>query len=573
MVSDGAPSSLWRKHGVVLCLAALLLFHALFNALWLRQDWTMRGWDMGPHMVGVVNAHNLVREQGLAGAARVARGQGPYQWPSAAYLPWLLPTPLLGLGADNISLTSSGFLWLLLLLVFALGRRLCSWQSGLLAAALVGCYPLIYGEGRIIGFDLPNGVMVTLCLLLLLRTERLGRPGRGLLLGVGLGVATLIKPNVHFTLAIPVALYFVVALVRPPEQGRRRVVASTLLAAAAAALVSSVWWGGRLGAIAHTFVAHQQGTVRMPFHASSPLAFYLEALLKVMGPALLVALALGSVALLVDCWRRRREPPAKKSPRELWLLAAWIGGGAAVLSLISVHQQRYMLPLLPALALATAAGIRRLPAGAPRLAATALVLAAGAVTWGLGSVNAQLLPGSSPGPGQLMLGVKDSWAPPQTSRLVWVLTRAAETLQRRHPTGEGVLVRAVFDVDYDLPMRWSTPSILASVMPRVRLTRNLLGAEATNPIGDPVLNSSVPFITSRYSVRHCYSLRAYIAATPHAPRAEGCVRVFDQQVVPPKTSDFPPMRISVYHYPGCSLFLCRAEGFDPRSPEWINRPR
>lgn len=553
------PGQGWPRWVVPAVLTALVLVHGAGNLHWIWRDNTMRGYDMGPHIMGIVNAHNALSHQGLAALPEVVRGKPYYTWPSAAYLPHAALSMLFGVSTQALRAYNLLFLLLLLLPLYLLGRRLHSPGAGLLAAALVPLYPLVYGESRLVGMDLPAAAMVTVAAAALLSTERLQRTGRCLLFGVALGLATLTRPHAQLYLALPVLLFFARALIWPasPGGGRVRVLVNTGLTASLAALTAAPWWWGRLGEIADAFLRHGMQNPQMPRDASS-VAFYWEMLPLATSVPLLVAL-LAAAALLLVRWRwpllaRLTWLP---SGRDAWFLGAWIVCGFVTLGALNTHHLRYVLPLMPALALATALAVVSVRRAAVRRALVALLLLSGAAGWARDTI-AETVKVDGDARQFLLVGVTQApWGPPQDNAFFRQLDAAARTLQRRHGAGQGVVVKVLPNVVYELMVRWSVLPIFTTRMPELRVTDAPFPIRGTAPHLGEVFTSSVPYPPPRRPITHCYSIAFHRGVNPGPARQPGCERVFDQRL-PMCLAEGTFMRITLYHHPQCPHQVCQA---------------
>lgn len=581
------PLAIWQRRGVSLvCLALIIVAHAVVNLVWLQQDVSMHGYDMGLHIASISNGYNQIMERGLAGLAVVARGELPYNWPAAGYLPWIVLSLVFGLDVDRLCLFNLLFLALLIASTYAIGRRLWTRRAGLLAAALVGCYPIVHGESRVVGIDMPGAAMAALCVAVLLRSQRLQRTGVCVLYGLCLGAATLLRPHVHFSLAAPLALYLVLSLVGPrPGHGRLRVLVNVSLLGAAAAATSAVWWFGRLGEIFRTLTRHVEGLTAPPIPgetASSP-EYYLLGSPDYLDGALVVALVAGVASLLVAQVRRQRGGGG-----DAWIVWAWILAGTVIYLFITAHQYRYMLSVTPALALVTAAGILALPWRRARALLVAGVLVAGGLVWLLGSflehgteanggvpVFTRLLGGRVPTSEVAKNTAREpdvsiisrySWGPPGTDAWVRTLHEATSALKQRHPRGEPILVRIVqvganmqSRMELDLKFQWMAQPLLSASIPQVRITRDFFLSYSERS-DNGLLETPISNVHRLPSLRHCYSLRIFRPEV-RPPPSDECRPVFNGALNPAAADS---LRVSVFHYPRCRHFLCKADGLDPK---------
>ena len=583
-------NTLKRRWKVAAVLAAVLLLHGLANGYWISRDRTLRGNDMGPHIQGVAMAKSWITQEGLAGGvARVARGKSPIYWPSAGYLIWGAPALLLGHGIDAQRNYNLFFLGLMAVSLLLMGRKLHSWRAGLLAAALIPLYPGVFGEGRQVGVDFPGAAMVTACMALLLSSRFFAVTWRSVALGACVGLATLVRPLSDFFLAAPVLLAFVLGLRRPHGVSRKRVLLNGLLSLLALLLVTSVWWYGNLEEIVREFGRHKQGYGFA--RQGSPFVFYTRAIVLGASPFLLGVFGVAVAAIGVSWWRGRKaasasastpasEPPASdlRPPASgLLLVLAWMVGGLGIHSLIQVHMLRYLLPLLPALALVTAVGLMSMRQGMLRRVAVGGVLFGAGVGWLFGTLDIVGFPLPQVRPLTTQKIDKAEpyvpAGPPLNNPYMLTLERVVRMLRARHGTGKGVLLRLVMDhkdVD-ELIVRWASAPIFGVGLPDLRITEQRFPEYILNhrPDGtrDELINfSSIPYPDRSGPIKHCYTLRMFTSSTAAPDGDTSCKKVLDLSGALSPLEDPRPIRLTVYHYPHCPLNVCAAEGREPREP-------
>ncbi len=616
MSPSNTPKRAWKVAAV---FAGILLLHCLANAYWISRDTTLRGNDMGPHIQGVGLAHSWFLQEGLGqGVKRITRGKSPIYWPGAGYLVWGAPALVFGRSVEAQRAYNLIFLGLMMASLLFIGRRIHSWRAGLLAAALVPLYPGIFGEGRQVGNNFPEATMVAVCIALLLSTRGFRVIWRTVALAVCVGLATLIRPQANFFLVVPIVLAFGWGMVRHRGMGRLWVAVSGALALVAVLAVSSVWWWGNLGEIYDELTRHQQGVREHDgppggggygFAAEgSSFLFYLRAIVLSASPFLLGILGVALAALGIDAWRKRKSSPTKNSavappgppgpeaspppsppknsavsavsavaPPDLLLIAAWLLGGFAVISLIKVHMLRYMIALLPGLALVTALGLMSLRQQRLRRAAVGLVLLGAGVGWLFGTVDIAGFP--LPQVRSLVTAKIDKSepyvpsGPPLNNPYTYTLERVVQVLRARHDTGRGVLLRLVMDhkdVD-ELIVRWAAAPILGVNLPELRVTEQrfpeyILNRPRDGTRGELINFTSIPYPDRPAPIRHCYTLRMFTSRTAAPAGNSVCKRVLDIAGALSPLEDPRPIRLTLYHYPKCPLSICELEGKDPRGP-------
>jgi hypothetical protein len=347
-------------------LAALLLALAAVMVAWLAVDRRPPEWDHANHLERTVACHRSLAAAGEDWLEEIIAQ-------SSFYPPIVTcAAGLLYFAFPIVPLTAQAVMWAYLvvavLALFGLGRRLIDAEAGLLAALLFATAPFVVFSLLNFQLDLPLAAMVALALYTLVRTEELGRRGWALLLGVVLGLGMLTKPPFAAYLSGPLLWTGWRALRAPDRGGRLRRLLGAVAVGAALALP---WYGPRLVGLPMQIINRSFKQAAESGHApalSGPsLWFYPQWIIPQWGLLATALLLLGLVAL---AWR----------PRGRGLLWAALAP-AVIFVLIQNKNLRYTLPLLPAAALATAAGASALPPRARRGLAWACVLA-GAVQVG-----------------------------------------------------------------------------------------------------------------------------------------------------------------------------------------------
>lgn len=262
-------------------------------------------------------------------------------------------------GPDPALSRLANLAWLPLMLwsVFCIGARLDSRRAGLLSAALAASYPMILGFSRLLWLDFALTTMACLTVQALLRPGCFSGWRASLLLGLAAGLGMLVKPAVLIYVGPPA---LGVLLVRWRQQGwRLRAPAMAAVAGLTALAVFSVW-GARHLAVVLLSATKAQGTgvgaeeTRVAFDLARIHGYVRDLPTSSLGPLFAALAVLGLVALVA---RDRR--------RAVLVTTLWFGGSLLLLGLF-VEWSRYLMPALPALALITGCGLRRMYLGAWR---------------------------------------------------------------------------------------------------------------------------------------------------------------------------------------------------------------
>ena len=425
-----------------LCWAGLLLvlvLHLVVNALWINQDETFRSWDMGAYLFAAVHLFDVVQAEPFEAVFRILRSKEGAIWPGGVFLPWVALSQVFGHSVAAFRSYNIFYMAVLLLAMFLLGRRLHSPRAGLLAAALASLYPAIYGECRQFGADFPGTAMTALGMVTLLYTERFSRPGRSALFGLAVGAAVLVRAQAAFFLLAPSVLLLTAALVRPTTS-RSRVVISAALCLLSAAAATAVWWFGALTALMDSMIFHARATEDIRPGMEPSALFYLKVLPAMVTPFLLLVLAAAVMALLQS--RRRVFGWAWLYDPRLAPIWAWLAGGFLYVSLNRVRYMRYMLPLIPALALLTAVGLLSIGHRTARRVTIFLALGVASFTWLADSffVPATELWGYKDDPSSATRRYIVTSGPPAATPLFAASEKIGVFLRGRHQSGRDLLV-------------------------------------------------------------------------------------------------------------------------------------
>jgi 4-amino-4-deoxy-L-arabinose transferase-like glycosyltransferase len=354
-------------------LALLCAFHLVVNLWWVSQETTFFGPETLVHMRidqdHYQHVHCLMStaDGPLEGLAAVAgyQNQPNHNSPFLALVTGLLLAPWRWGPRLPLAITLA-LHPVLLVSVYAMGRRAAGLRGGLMAALMVGLVPGVVGAGRHYCHDWTMGVLALACLALLLASDRYRRPLPTLAAGVVLGLGFLVKGQILFYLALPMAGLLAEGLLDGLPRGRRdravRSLAGFGAVAALGAALSAVWWWGNLGAMVSLLghhaddwkeVATEFGGRLSPLH----LLFYPHLLLRDASVPVLAAAALGLVATPGLLWRWRNDDAGAPRRTVLRSLLLFAGSAMFVYALVMTKNTRYAVPMLPALGVMAAVGL------------------------------------------------------------------------------------------------------------------------------------------------------------------------------------------------------------------------
>ena len=368
-LSRDVDSARTSRAGIVLPAWWLLL--GAGNIGWLAKDTRPPAWDPAIHLLSSVRYRHLIGD--------FLFGRVPL-WESICRLfsvdafyppfaPFASAFATLGLkpNADvSTWVLNQFFLAVLLFATCRLGRRAAGPVAGIAAAVAVTTFGAVWSASHAFMLDLPVTAVTALALEELFATDRFSRAGRSLLFGLVAGIGMLTKWTFFFFLIVPLAVEMGRAAALSDRLRRLRNACAALLVLG---LVSLPWYLVHAPSLAQDLLGYGPSSPNdwrsFPQVLSLPsLSFYPPAV------ASLMLLPWAAMLLVGGALAWRRNPEA----RRLFLLSI---AGLLFLTLFRTKDERYAMPVLPAVAvLATAwAGDSRSKDLRPRL----LVVGAAAV--------------------------------------------------------------------------------------------------------------------------------------------------------------------------------------------------
>ena len=373
-------------------LLALWGLSAIADRLWFLADRSVPGWDQADYLsASLTYLQGLQQPQWGSGTWWTEFWQLRSKIPPLTYISAALVQMLAGTGPDAAAIVLSLFTGVLLISVFAIGAILFGPQVGSWAAVLCLLLPGFYRFRLDFLLDYPLTAMVTVSFAALtwwrstdrsLRhnlslTSNRSLPSEGSLptegelrvktllhligewlsaigFGLLLGLAFLTKQPALFFLALPITWLALAALIR--RSGGRLL--QLLLACGLSVLVWGPWYRANWFLM---LTAGKRATIDSAAIEGDPAlntwaawTFYLEQLPRFVSWPLLVLPIAGLV--FYGGWRLLQGRGLQLGSQTRWLAVFLVGG--YLLSSVNVNKDaRYMLPLLPTIAVVLAVGL------------------------------------------------------------------------------------------------------------------------------------------------------------------------------------------------------------------------
>ncbi len=360
-----APTMLHKKkYFIILFLCVLLIFHFLNNFIWLNIDNNPGGVDTNWHLVESIKFQILFR--GIIHSSYplftkveqvfyLFRTWPTDNWPPFIYFLSALINPNYFYLFPTRLIINFIFFILLVISTYFLGKKCFNRKVGLLAAFLVSFYPSVYAFSRQFELDFPLTGLIALCVCLLIYSDGFSKSIYSLLLGLCLGIASLVKLQIMFFLFVPL-IYSVLGIFSKDTQGRCKVLLNLVLSLALAYSISSLYWSVKAKYLLVNFYQHAfslypffkgetppiLGLEKIPILSLKNLAFYPRYLLNHMSLPLLILFIFGLVKFL-------RIKIMWKNFFVLSLLVPYF-----IFTFLSVKWARYILPLLVFVAIISA---------------------------------------------------------------------------------------------------------------------------------------------------------------------------------------------------------------------------
>lgn len=319
----------------ILWLIGVILFFVITNIIWLAIDTVPPSWDDSIHMkLSILHARLIPQVRTISDLKEVISLSSYY--PPFFHISALPILYLSGFNEDYMVYLNFLYLVVLVFSVYGIGKILFNARVGILSALLTLLYPAMYALSRRYMLDFALVSVVSMVYYSILKFEREKSMGWAVLLLIAMIIATLTKQTAPIFF-IP-AVIFIIWNIRH-EKNHFFLVFSGIFASSF--LIVARYYNKIIDLLLRDFIFNFKSSfVKM--------SWYVEGIGTCLTSTYLGLFLLIGGALFFIFHKRRKD---------FFFLLSWIAGAFFIIIFISWRDARYIMPILPALALITIGGI------------------------------------------------------------------------------------------------------------------------------------------------------------------------------------------------------------------------
>lgn len=338
------------KKSHFLIIVGLFLLYAINNYFWLLQNKLFVAYDQGIHLwtsLRFLRAF-IHPERNIFYALSHANTT---HWPSLFHFTASIFNLIFGTSYVVSVMTNMLFFLLLMVSLYLIGKKISNSSTGILAVSILSFYPIIYGHSRLFLLDLPLASIVTFSIYCLISTDRFKNLKWSVIFGISAGLGMLVKWS-YLLFVLPLFLYEFIAYIREfKNKDFLRRTKNLSLYVSTAFVVASLWYVGQPEQVRRTMVFLSRAIKKFPHHS---LLEEIEWIILTFSNNMLSGLFF---VLFIICLAVFY---IKKNLRHKLFLTIWYLIPLLLLSSVVWQQSRYLIPVLPCLALITAISINSL---------------------------------------------------------------------------------------------------------------------------------------------------------------------------------------------------------------------
>ncbi|MCX7972903.1 MAG: glycosyltransferase family 39 protein [Candidatus Aminicenantes bacterium] len=333
-------------------LIVFLILYSGVNLIWLFQDTLPPPFDQSAHILIALKFNRLLDHPEKLSLTKLLRTTN--YWPPFFHFSAAIVTKIFGFSPDKVVLTNFLFLILLVIVILKIAQEWFNPDTALLALFLVLVSPLVYGLLRDSLIDFCLMTVIVWVQYLVIKSCGGWDLKSGVFLGLAMGLSLLTKWTSPAFFAFTTLLVFIETWIRQKRTFKQALVSAAIVIGLALAL-SLPWYLKNLSdfqAGAHHALLSDSRLEGDPVKFWPSLVWYLVTLKDVIISKWLLPF-FGAGLIFYFLWVRNW--------RALGFCLVWLLPGLFVFVLIPNKDARFILPLFPALALISAAGLISIP--------------------------------------------------------------------------------------------------------------------------------------------------------------------------------------------------------------------
>lgn len=350
-----------KRYPDIIALAVIFVAASISTIIWAATDQTPPSWDPSDHISAAYDYHRFLADGRLDDFLQDFFSASHYYAPLVHLVTAMV---FLALGASRVAAIVVNIISLAVLLasVYSIARMIYNSReatedsgnrvdtarwSGVMAALLVTCYHFPAWLIHDAFLDYPLIAIVALTFALLMRADDFRVRKRALAFGAAAGLGLLTKQPFAFFFVLP-ALYVCLRVIRSRE---RRAIINLALSASLALAIAAIWYLPHLNDV---IAIYQVNSSAAASERDAPV-FGFHSLYYYSGQLLNSQLQLPFAMLFLFGLRHSITRQRKQSV----MLYLWIMSGLLVFTLLANKDERYLVPILPAVALISVCWMNR----------------------------------------------------------------------------------------------------------------------------------------------------------------------------------------------------------------------
>ena len=360
-------AAMFKKHYTAFLLFFLWFGHLVNNYIWLKLDVNYLTYDSHRHFLMSLKIFDAYRNPSfniLDSFIQATQLHPP--------LVGIFTAPfyfLFGVAQDTgVMVSAAIFLAILIFSTYKIGKKLMDEKAGILAAFLITIYPVVFNQLKVYMLDLPLTAFVVLGVYLLLMTDNFRSLKYSIFFGVSSGLGMLVKQPFFLFIIGPLSYVIIRNIIFFRFGGinnlKKRII-NLSFSLSLSFLIACFYYLKKIYIVFGKLSSKWTETWPTPVPESSWFLHLFRSFLWYLWGFINWQISFFYFFLfLIGFLFYFRYSSKSKSILYLWILVSWILVSYLRYTIgfnMEVTGIRYTLPILPAVALITAIGIRQLP--------------------------------------------------------------------------------------------------------------------------------------------------------------------------------------------------------------------